>query len=127
MLEAHDRVSRATPAPPDLSGLPPVLAVLLKPWTHAVETCCLGMGNRVAAASADASASILRRVRPTLLLERAMEEARLASDALASDLDRAHTLAIAARADAVAALARLIVHLERAEPDPSTLALGLGW
>jgi hypothetical protein len=127
MLEAHDRISRTIPVPLDLSGLPPVLAVLLKPWAGAVETCCLGMGDHVTAASANASASIMRRVIPMPPLERAIEKARIASDALASDLDRAHTLAVPARADAVAALTHLIVQLKKAKPNSSTLMLGLGW
>lgn len=127
MLEAHDRVSRVISIHLGLGGLPLVLAVLLKPWVDAVDSCCLGMGSHVTAASADSSAAILRRVAAMPLLKQAIEEAHRASDALARDLDRSHTLAIPARADAMAALGRLIVLLEEAEPSPSTVALRLGW
>jgi hypothetical protein len=127
MLKAANRGSAAVLDPLNLDGLPPVLAALLRPWMSVVEAACLGMGNHVAAAAADASTSIQRWVVLTPVLERAITEAHLASDVLASDLDRAHTLAVPARAEARAALMRLIVRLRKAEPNANTVALRMGW
>lgn len=127
MLQARDRATRVTLTLLDVDGLPPVLATLLRPWTNAVENCCLGMGDHVAATAADASANIPRWVVTTPALKHMIAQAHLASDALAGDLDRSHTLAVPARIDAVATLTNLIASLRRAEPNAITVSLKLGW
>lgn len=127
MPQAHDQAPRAISASPDLEGLPPVLAALLRPWIDAVTTCCLGMGDHVAAAAADAAASIPHWVIPSSTLTHAIAQAHLASDALAGDLDRSHTVAVPARIDAISTLTNLIASLRGAEPNASTVSLKLGW
>ena len=127
MPQAHDQASGAISALSDIDGLPPVLAALLRPWINAVTTCCLGMGDHVAAAAADASVSIPHWVIPSPALTRAIAQAHLASDALAGDLDRSHTVAVPTRIDAIAKLTNLIASLQGAEPNASTVSLKLGW
>lgn len=95
--------------------------------TNAVENCCLGMGDHVAATAADASANIPRWVVMTPALKHMIAQAHLVSDALAGDLDPSHTLAVPAQTDAVATLTNLIASLRKAEPNAITVSLKLGW
>ena len=85
------------------------------------------MPHSLGRAAADASVSIPYWVIPSLAMTRAIAQAHLASDALAGDLDRPHTVAVPTRINAIAKLTNLIASLRRAEPNAGTVSLKLGW
>jgi len=72
-------------------------------------------------------ANLRRRVMATSPLETAMEDALLASDALAQDLDRRGSSWPNMRTEALVALNALILQLGSAEPTEQTKESGLGW
>ena len=114
-------------APLNADSLPSTLAIVLQPWISAVETATFGMGEHVSAVAANASSGIRRRIVPTPLLDHALVQTRMATDALAVALDEKRADATGRRADALAALGELIAWLLEAEPNAITKELGLGW
>ena len=113
--------------PVDTSELPPVLAKLLTPWARAIEISGPGLGAHVTATAAYSFSALRRRIVLTPPLERAFADARLATDSLASAVDRRRSVPFWTRAAARSALAELATQLRGAEPDALTRELGLGW
>ena len=114
-------------APFSTDSLPSTLSIGLQPWIGAIETATVGMGEHVSATAANASAGIRRRIVPTPLLDHALVQARLATDALAIALDEHRADITHLRATALAALGELIVWLQEAKANAVTEELGLGW
>ena len=115
------------PRTPSTDSLPSTLAIGLQPWISAVETATIGMGEHLSAAAASASSGIRRRIIPTPLLDHAVMQTRMATDALAVALDERRVDVERLRAGALAALSELIVWLQEAKPNAVTGELGLGW
>lgn len=111
----------------DVRGLPPVLERLLAPWVQAVELSDQGIGDHVTAIAGHAFSAVLHRVVLTPPLEQALVEARMATDTLAAALDEKRVVPFWMRDAARSALAKLVVSLQRAEPNAVTKELGLGW
>lgn len=108
-------------------SLPPALGIGLQPWIGVIETATAGMGEHVSATAANASSGIRRRIIPTPLLDHALVQARLATDALAVALDEQSADTTRLRADALAALGELTVWLQEAQANAITKELGIGW
>lgn len=111
----------------DTHGLPPVLAKVLAPWLAAIEACEPGMGDHVTAIAAHSFMSLLNRIELLPALERALIDARVATDTLAIVLDSKRTVPLRVRRAARQAMAALIEALRGAEPNAVTKELGLGW
>ncbi|SFM62267.1 hypothetical protein [Methylobacterium pseudosasicola] len=111
----------------DPSGLPPVLAKLIAPWTEAIEASDPGMGNHIRAIAAHCFEALRRRVELTLPLERAFATARAETDALAAAMDTKHGVSSSMRRAARKSLADLVEALQQAEPNAVTKELGIGW
>jgi hypothetical protein len=109
------------------NSLPSALGIGLQPWIAAIETATAGMGEHASAVAANASTGIHRRIVPTPLLNHALVQARLATDAFAVAVDEQRADASRLRADAMAALGELIVWLQEAKANSVTAELGLGW
>ncbi|MCJ2063214.1 hypothetical protein MKK63_10880 [Methylobacterium sp. J-088] len=108
-------------------SLPSALGIGLQPWIAAIETVTAGLGEHASAVAANASTGIRRRIVPTPLLDHALVQARLATDALAVAVDEQRVDATRLRADAMAALGELIMWLQEAKANSVTEELGLGW
>ena len=113
--------------PLDTSDLPPVLAKLLAPWLEAIAASEIGMGDHVTAIAAHSFMSLLHRIELTPALERALVDAREATDTLATALDRKRAVPLRVRRKVRQVLADLIEALRDAEPNGVTKELGLGW
>lgn len=111
----------------ETGDLPAILAMALWPWTDIVETATATMGDVVRLTAENTVANLRRRVMATSPLETAMEDALLASDALAQDLDRRGSSWPNMRTEALVALNALILQLGSAEPTEQTKESGLGW
>ncbi|WP_139234219.1 hypothetical protein [Methylobacterium pseudosasicola] len=107
--------------------LPSILAMSLWPWTDIVETAMGGMGDVVRLTAENTVTNLRRLIVPTSPLEIAMEDALLASDALAQDLDRRGFFQPAVREEARVALNALTWWLGSAKPAEQTKEIGLGW
>ena len=114
-------------APFSADSLPSALNIGLRPWIAAIETATAGLGEHASAVAASASTGIRRRIVPTPLLDHALVQARLATDALAVAVDEQGADATRLRADAMAALGELIMWLQEAKANSVTKELGLGW
>ncbi|SFM61317.1 hypothetical protein SAMN05192568_104110 [Methylobacterium pseudosasicola] len=99
----------------------------LWPWTDIVETAMGGMGDVVRLTAENTVTNLRRLIVPTSPLEIAMEDALLASDALAQDLDRRGFFQPAVREEARVALNALTWWLGSAKPAEQTKEIGLGW
>jgi hypothetical protein len=108
-------------------GLPSTLAIGLQPWIAALETATGGMGEHLSAVAANAATGIRRRIVVTPLLDHALAQAQLATDAFADAMDEEDADAPRRRADARAALGELVVWLRDAKANAATEGLGLGW
>ena len=113
--------------PLDTSDLPPVLAKLLAPWLEAIAASEIGMGDHVTAIAAHSFMSLLRRIELTPAVERALVDAREATDTLATVLDGKRAVPLRVRRKVRQVLADLIEALRDAEPNGVTKELGLGW
>ena len=111
----------------DTGALPPLVAKLIAPWLDAIKVSEPGMGDHVTAIGAHSFMSLLHRIEPTPALERALVNARAATDTLAIALDHKRTVPLLVRRVACQALADLIAALRDAEPNAVTKELGLGW
>ncbi len=108
-------------------SLPAALRLGLQPWIAAIDTATAGMGQHASAVAANASTGIRRRIMPTPLLDHALAQARLATDAFAVAVDEQRADAARLRADAIAAIGELIMWLQDAKANAVTDELGLGW
>lgn len=125
-LVAHGGVPVAARAH-ETCDLPPIVAMALWPWTDIVETAAGRMGDAVRLTAENTVANLRRRIVPTSRLETAMEDALVASDALAQDLNRSGSFQSDMRMEALIALNVLIWRLGCAEPTEQTTGMGLGW
>ncbi|MCJ2012676.1 hypothetical protein [Methylobacterium sp. J-076] len=98
----------------DTSSLPKVLATALWPWIDIVEAAKAGMGDRVRMTAENTVVLLRREIEASSPLETAMEDALLASDTLAQDLDRVTFFQTDARTEALLALNGLIAWLQTA-------------
>lgn len=111
----------------DTNGMPSVLVTLLAPWLAAIEASEAGMGDHLTAIAAHSSMTLLHRIELTPALERALVDARAATDTLALALDRKRTVPLWIYKAARGAMSHLITTLRCAEPNAVTKELGLGW
>ena len=109
------------------TDLPAPLGSAMRPWIGIIETAPMGMGAEVMAAAANASLSLSQRIVPTPALDKAIAEARLASDTLGISLDKRGGVAVKARIAALRALEGLIAELRDARASERAKGLGLGW
>ncbi|MET0531073.1 MAG: hypothetical protein ABW003_22505 [Microvirga sp.] len=125
-LVAHGGLPVAAQAH-ETCDLPPILAMALWPWTDIVETATGRMGDAVRLTAENTVANLRRRIVLTSRLETAMEDALVASDALAHDLDQCGSSRLDMRMEALIALNALIWRLGSAKPTKQTKGMGLGW
>lgn len=111
----------------DTNGLPPVLRKLLAPWLAAIEASEPGMGDHLTAIAAHSSMALLHRIELTPALERALVDARAATDTLALALNQKRAVPRWVCKAARGSMTNLITTLRCAEPNAVTKELGLGW
>lgn len=111
----------------DTGTLPPLLAKLLAPWLDAIEASEPSMGNHIRAIASHCSDALRHRVELTLPLNRALDAALKATDAVATAMDGKRSVPSPVRDAARKALADLIDALRDAAPNAVTKELGLGW
>lgn len=123
-----DGVPAALASEPPLPGLHPWIAFLLEPWLTAIEQVGPGTTPWLQETSAAMSACLAEWVDPTPDIERALENARTASDLLVACINRAGwPNADGQRQVARAAMGALIESLARAEASERKSGLGLGF
>jgi hypothetical protein len=125
---APQGASAETAPGPLAAGLHPWMAFLLEPWLAAIEQARPGNTHWLQETSAAMSACLAEWVDPTPSIERALENARTASDLLVACIDRAGwTNPDAQRQVARAAMGALIEALARAEASAGKAERGLGF
>ena len=101
----------------DTAGLPQIVATALWPWIDIVEAAKAGMGDRVRMTAENTVVLLRQEIEVSSPLETAMEDALLASDTLAQELDRVTFFQTDARTEALLALNALIVWLQAVRPN----------
>lgn len=110
----------------DTSILPKSLATALWPWIDILEVAKAGMGDRVRTTAENTVVLLRQQIEMSSPLGTALDDALLASDALAQDLDRVTFFQTDARTEALLALNALIAWLQGARPKVDGREVRLG-
>lgn len=111
----------------DVSELPALLALILRPWGGVLETAAAGMGENVRTVAANAAASLWRRVVMMPPIEQGLAKALSASAELAAELNQGDPSPASVRNQALGAFDTLVALLREARPNARAKGLGLGW
>lgn len=110
----------------DTSILPKSLATALWPWIDILEIAKPGMGDRVRMTAENTVVLLRQKIVVSSPLATALDDALVASDALAQDLDCVTFFQTNARTEALLALNALIAWLQRADPEMDGREVQLG-